>query len=133
MQATDSCNGICSFTRNQTNLKIQSFYSSYLGQELTMNNSIPIEISNVSTSTYSPHSILVSFSPSSPRSSSSSSSACAACGFPAAKTRSYQWGQKAIRRRTTGTGRMRHLKEVPRKAKNGFRTGVATKKVAASA
>jgi len=31
---------------------------------------------------------------------------------------------KAKRRKTTGTGRMRSLKEVPRKFKNGFQTGV---------
>ena len=31
---------------------------------------------------------------------------------------------KAKRRKTTGTGRMRYLKEVPRKFKNGFQTGV---------
>ena len=34
------------------------------------------------------------------------------------------WGMKAKRRKTTGTGRMRYLKEVPRKFKNGFQTGV---------
>ncbi|RAL60251.1 hypothetical protein DID88_000031 [Monilinia fructigena] len=39
-------------------------------------------------------------------------------GYPAAKTRQCQ------RRKTTGTGRMRHLKEVPRRFKNGFQTGV---------
>ncbi|KAJ8603896.1 hypothetical protein MRB53_042031 [Persea americana] len=33
------------------------------------------------------------------------------------------WGEKAKRRKTTGTGRMRHMKEVPRHFKNGFRTG----------
>jgi len=32
-----------------------------------------------------------------------------------------QWGQKAIRRKTTGSGRMRHLKDLPRRFKNGFR------------
>mmetsp|Transcript_22089 Transcript_22089/g.53804 ORF Transcript_22089/g.53804 Transcript_22089/m.53804 type:complete len:99 (+) Transcript_22089:49-345(+) len=60
---------------------------------------------------------------------------CAACGYPAAKRRSYQWSQKAIRRRTTGTGRMRHLKVVARKVKNGFRAGTAppSKKKAARA
>ncbi|KDN38319.1 hypothetical protein K437DRAFT_259444 [Tilletiaria anomala UBC 951] len=58
---------------------------------------------------------------------------CASCGFPRAKTRSYQWGKKAIRRHTTGTGRMRHMKDVPRRAKNGFRTGVAKKATPASA
>ncbi|KAJ9124313.1 60S ribosomal protein L37A [Naganishia vaughanmartiniae] len=55
------------------------------------------------------------------------------CGYPAAKLRSYNWGLKAKRRKTTGTGRMRHLKEVSRKFKNGFREGTsATKKVKAS-
>jgi hypothetical protein len=34
-----------------------------------------------------------------------------------------QWGQKAIGRKTTGTGRMRHLKDLPRRFKNGFREG----------
>lgn len=33
------------------------------------------------------------------------------------------WSQKALRRRTTGTGRMRYLKTIPRKFKNGFREG----------
>jgi large subunit ribosomal protein L37e len=47
--------------------------------------------------------------------------ACAQCGYPAAKLRSYEWGQKAKRRKTTGTGRMRHLKHVSRRFKNGFR------------
>lgn len=47
--------------------------------------------------------------------------ACASCGYPAAKMRSYNWGQKAKRRRTTGTGRMKYLKDVPRRFKNGFR------------
>lgn len=31
------------------------------------------------------------------------------------------WGEKAKRRRTEGTGRMKYLKDVPRRAKNGFR------------
>ncbi|KAG8838317.1 60S ribosomal protein L37A [Serendipita sp. 405] len=48
-------------------------------------------------------------------------SACASCGYPSAKIRSYEWGQKAKRRKTTGTGRMRYLKHVSRKFKNGFR------------
>ncbi|KAG7008717.1 hypothetical protein G7Y79_00004g013010 [Physcia stellaris] len=34
------------------------------------------------------------------------------------------WGMKAKRRKTTGTGRMRYMKEVPRRFKNGFQTGV---------
>jgi hypothetical protein len=33
------------------------------------------------------------------------------------------WGKKAIGRKTTGTGRCRHLKDLPRKFKNGFREG----------
>lgn len=33
------------------------------------------------------------------------------------------WGEKAKRRKTTGTGRMRTLKHVARKSKNGFQTG----------
>ena len=49
---------------------------------------------------------------------------CAQCGYPSAKLRSYEWGQKAKRRKTVGTGRMRYLKDVSRKFKNGFRTGV---------
>ncbi|KAL6306224.1 ribosomal protein L37e-domain-containing protein, partial [Sparassis latifolia] len=46
---------------------------------------------------------------------------CAQCGYPRAKLRSYEWGQKAKRRKTTGTGRMRYLKTVSRRFKNGFR------------
>lgn len=46
---------------------------------------------------------------------------CAQCGYPRAKLRSYEWGQKAKRRKTTGTGRMRYLKDVSRRFKNGFR------------
>ncbi len=34
-----------------------------------------------------------------------------------------QWGQKAIGRKTTGTGRMRYLKDLPRRFKNGFQEG----------
>ena len=33
------------------------------------------------------------------------------------------WAEKAKRRHTTGTGRMRHLKNVHRRFKNGFREG----------
>ncbi|KAI9888772.1 MAG: 60S ribosomal protein L37A [Vezdaea aestivalis] len=33
------------------------------------------------------------------------------------------WSDKAKRRKTTGTGRMRFLKTVSRTFKNGFRTG----------
>ena len=41
---------------------------------------------------------------------------------------------KSKRRRTTGTGRMRHMSTVYRKYKNGFREGtVAVKKIQAAA
>ena len=39
------------------------------------------------------------------------------------------WAKKAIRRRTTGTGRMRHLKHIARKAKNGFREGTKARSI----
>ncbi|KAK9845344.1 hypothetical protein WJX81_003929 [Elliptochloris bilobata] len=55
-------------------------------------------------------------------------STCSSCGYPAATIRKYQWGQKAIRRKTTGTGRMRYLKDMPRRFKNGFREGTEAKK-----
>ncbi|KAK5998770.1 Ankyrin repeat domain-containing protein 50 [Cladobotryum mycophilum] len=48
---------------------------------------------------------------------------CSSCGYPAAKTRKYNWSEKAKRRKTTGTGRMRYLKDVSRRFKNGFQTG----------
>eukprot|EP00397_Hematodinium_sp_SG-2012_P067125 GEMP01102939.1.p1 GENE.GEMP01102939.1~~GEMP01102939.1.p1 ORF type:complete len:130 (+),score=17.77 GEMP01102939.1:51-392(+) len=44
-------------------------------------------------------------------------------------------GMKAIRRKTTGTGRTRYLKTLPRRAKHGFREGTtpaARKKIRAS-
>ena len=37
------------------------------------------------------------------------------------------WSMKAKRRRTTGTGRMRYLKVVRRKFRNGFREGTEAK------
>merc|ERR1740121_3159821 len=58
---------------------------------------------------------------------------CAACGFPSPKIRSYEWSKKSKRRRATGTGRMKHMKLMPRRFKNGFREGTtapARKKVA---
>jgi large subunit ribosomal protein L37e len=33
------------------------------------------------------------------------------------------WGEKAKRRKTVGTGRTRYLKDVSRRFKNGFQTG----------
>jgi len=53
--------------------------------------------------------------------------ACAACSYPLASLRNYNWGLKAKRRGTTGSGRMRHLKLVRRKFTNGFREGTAAK------
>ncbi|KAG0194782.1 60S ribosomal protein L37 [Apophysomyces sp. BC1034] len=38
------------------------------------------------------------------------------------------WSEKGQRRKTTGTGRMRHLKEVHRRFTNGFREGTQAKK-----
>jgi len=58
---------------------------------------------------------------------------CGACGYPDAKKRSYNWGQKALRRKTTGTGRTRYLKTLPRRAKNNFREGSQAKRRAAPA
>ncbi len=59
--------------------------------------------------------------------------ACAQCGYPAAKLRSYNWGLKAKRRKTTGTGRCANLKSVHRRFKNGFREGGAAAKKAPKA
>jgi large subunit ribosomal protein L37e len=43
--------------------------------------------------------------------------------------RRYNWSAKSKRRRTEGTGRMGHLKALPRRFKNGFREGTQAKKV----
>ena len=43
-----------------------------------------------------------------------------------------EWGQKAKRRRTTGTGRMKYLKTLPRRFKNGFREGTTAKSLKAT-
>ncbi|KAJ5396885.1 hypothetical protein N7509_004998 [Penicillium cosmopolitanum] len=50
-------------------------------------------------------------------------STCANCGYPAAKTRKFNWGEKAKRRKTTGSGRCRSLRSVHQRFKNGFQTG----------
>ena len=44
-----------------------------------------------------------------------------------ARKRRYTWSTKAIRRNTTGTGRMRHLRNVQRREKNGYRHGTQAK------
>ncbi|RDW77219.1 hypothetical protein BP6252_05272 [Coleophoma cylindrospora] len=43
-----------------------------------------------------------------------------------ANTAADNWGEKAKRRKTTGSGRMRYLKGVSRKFKNGFQAGAPT-------
>jgi large subunit ribosomal protein L37e len=43
------------------------------------------------------------------------------------------WGKKAVRRRTEGVGRMRYLKTVGRRFKNGFREGTVAAPKAARA
>ena len=48
---------------------------------------------------------------------------CASCGYPSSTMRKYNWSKKAKRRRTLGTGRMRHMKHMSRRFKNGFREG----------
>eukprot|EP00954_Amorphochlora_amoebiformis_P007304 567415-Amorphochlora_amoeboformis.AAC.1 len=45
------------------------------------------------------------------RSLHASKKKCASCGFPDRKMRRYNWGEKAKRRRTEGSGRMRYLKK----------------------
>ncbi|TNJ29995.1 Ribosomal protein L37 [Giardia muris] len=37
-------------------------------------------------------------------------SECSSCGYPSPKMRRYNWSKKAMRRRTQGTGRMKHLR-----------------------
>lgn len=44
---------------------------------------------------------------------------CASCAYPETKIRN-PGSVKALRKRTTGTGRCRHLKKVLRSAKAGF-------------
>mmetsp|Transcript_33419 Transcript_33419/g.78131 ORF Transcript_33419/g.78131 Transcript_33419/m.78131 type:complete len:163 (+) Transcript_33419:95-583(+) len=48
---------------------------------------------------------------------------CASCGYPDKKMRGYRWSIKSNRRRAPGTGRMKHLRHMPRRFKNGFREG----------
>ncbi|EEF48959.1 60S ribosomal protein L37, putative [Ricinus communis] len=52
-----------------------------------------------------------------------------------ARKRSYNWSVKAIRRKTTRTGRIRYLRHLPRRIKSGFREGTeaALKKKGATA
>uniref|UniRef100_A0A3Q7IWF3 60S ribosomal protein L37 n=1 Tax=Solanum lycopersicum TaxID=4081 RepID=A0A3Q7IWF3_SOLLC len=50
-------------------------------------------------------------------------SCCSAFVYPAASKRKYNWSVKAIRRKTTGTGCMRYLPNVPHRFKTNFREG----------
>ncbi|CAL8326441.1 unnamed protein product [Boreogadus saida] len=54
-------------------------------------------------------------------------SSCGKCGYPEKRKRKYNWSAKAKRRNTTGTGRLRHLKTVYRRFRNGFREGTTPK------
>lgn len=58
---------------------------------------------------------------------------CSSCGYPHAKMRSFNWSAKAHRRRTEGVGRMKHLRTMTRRFKNGFRENTAAKKQKAKA
>ncbi|CAN7095969.1 unnamed protein product, partial [Brassica rapa subsp. narinosa] len=44
-------------------------------------------------------------------------SCCSTCAYPAARKRTYNWSVKAIRRKTTGTGTIRYLRNVPHRFK----------------
>merc|ERR1712154_549817 len=54
---------------------------------------------------------------------------CSRCGYPSPRMRKFNWSAKAKRRRTQGVGRMRHMKQVFRRFKNGFREGTVPKHV----
>uniref|UniRef100_A0AAZ3QYB4 Ribosomal protein L37 n=2 Tax=Oncorhynchus TaxID=8016 RepID=A0AAZ3QYB4_ONCTS len=54
-------------------------------------------------------------------------SSCGKCGYPEKRKRKYNWSAKAKRRSTTGTGRIRHLRVVYRRFRNGFREGTVPK------
>ncbi len=46
---------------------------------------------------------------------------CAACAYPRSSRRRFNWSVKAIKRRTTGTGRLRYMKDVARRTANNHR------------
>ncbi|THG07269.1 hypothetical protein TEA_001859 [Camellia sinensis var. sinensis] len=52
-------------------------------------------------------------------------SRCSACAFPAARKRTCHRSVKAIQRKTTGTGQMRYLRNVPRRFNSSFREVLA--------
>ena len=47
---------------------------------------------------------------------------CAACAYPRPSRRRFNWSVKAVKRRTTGTGRTRYLKVVNKRIANNFKT-----------
>ncbi|KAI3919587.1 hypothetical protein MKX01_018410, partial [Papaver californicum] len=74
-------------------------------------------------------------------------SRCTACGYPAVLSGNMNlfilslcviyivnWSEKDLMRKTTGSGRMQYLRNVPRRFKSGFREGtqVAPRKIGAS-
>ncbi|XP_049641089.1 60S ribosomal protein L37-like [Suncus etruscus] len=59
-------------------------------------------------------------------------STCGKCGYPAKHKRKYNWRAKAMRRNTTGTSRMRHLKIVDRRFRHEFHEGTTPKPKRAS-
>ena len=52
---------------------------------------------------------------------------CSHCGFPDKRIRKYNWALKTTQRKGEGFGRMKHMKQVQRRAKNGFRFNTAPK------
>lgn len=53
---------------------------------------------------------------------------CGACAYPRPSARRFNWSVKAIKRRTTGTGRCRTLKVTNKRIANNFRTNGTAKK-----
>ncbi|KAL7212951.1 hypothetical protein ACSBR2_015615 [Camellia fascicularis] len=53
-------------------------------------------------------------------------SRCSACAFLAARKGTYHRSVKAIQRKTTGTGQMRYLRNVPRRFKSRLREGATS-------
>ncbi|XP_041048302.1 60S ribosomal protein L37-like [Carcharodon carcharias] len=54
-------------------------------------------------------------------------STCSKCAYHAKRKRKYNWSAKAKRRNITGTGRMRNLKVVYHRFRNGFHEGTTLK------
>ncbi|KFW12770.1 60S ribosomal protein L37, partial [Eurypyga helias] len=62
-------------------------------------------------------------------------STCGKCAYSVKRKREYNWSAKAKRCNTTGSGRMRHLKRVYCRFRNGFHeeTTLKSKRAAVSA